>query len=76
MGVLVAVCGRMVSSTAAGVTTSYIYNALGQRVRKTTGGSSTYFVYDEAGHLLGEYGAAGALIQETVWFGEMPVAVG
>ena len=35
---------------------------------------STYFFYDEEGHLLGEYGAGGALIQETVWMGNTPVA--
>jgi len=33
-----------------------------------------YFFYDEEGHLLGEYGAGGALIQETVWMGNTPVA--
>jgi RHS repeat-associated protein len=66
--------GRMVSSTKTGVTTTYALNALGQRVKKTTGGSSTYFVYDEAGHLVGEYDNAGTLIQETVWFGNAPVA--
>jgi RHS repeat-associated protein len=66
--------GRMVSSTKAGVTTTYALNALGQRVKKTTSGSSTYFVYDEAGHLVGEYANTGALIQETVWLGDIPVA--
>jgi len=66
--------GRLVSATKAGVATSYALNALGQRVRKTSSGSSTYFVYDEAGHLLGEYDATGALIQETVWLGDIPVA--
>jgi YD repeat-containing protein len=67
--------GRMVSATKAAVTTTYALNALGQRVKKTTSGSSRYFVYDEAGHLVGEYGNSGALIQETVWFGDVPVAV-
>jgi RHS repeat-associated protein len=33
---------------------------------------SKYF--DEAGHILGEYTAAGALIQETIWMGDTPVA--
>lgn len=66
--------GRMISATRSGATTTYAYNALGQRVRKTQSGSSRYFVYDEAGHLLGEYDNAGALIQETVWFGDTPVA--
>lgn len=34
-----------------------------------------YFVYDQAGHLLGEYNQHGKAIQETVWLGDMPVAV-
>jgi len=66
--------GRMVSATKAGVTATYTLNALGQRVRKTIGAANTYFVYDEAGHQLGEYDNAGVLIQETVWFGDIPVA--
>ncbi len=65
--------GRMKSSTKNAVTTSYLYNALGQRVKKS-GSSTTLFVYDDAGHLLGEYIAAGPLIQETVWLGDIPVA--
>jgi RHS repeat-associated protein len=66
--------GRMVSVTKAGTTTTYVLNALGERVKKTSGGTSRYFVYDESGHLLGEYDNAGALIQETLWFGDTPVA--
>jgi RHS repeat-associated protein len=66
--------GRMISATKANVTTTYALNALGQRVKKTTSGSSKYFVYDEAGHLTGEYDNSGNLIQETVWFGDTPVA--
>jgi RHS repeat-associated protein len=66
--------GRMVSATKASVTTTYALTALGQRVKKTTGGSSTYFVYDDGGHLVGEYDNAGTLIEETVWFGNAPVA--
>jgi uncharacterized protein RhaS with RHS repeats len=57
-----------------GVTTTYIYNALGQRVKKSSPSSSRYFMYDEAGHLIGEYNSTGALIQETVWLGDIPVA--
>jgi RHS repeat-associated protein len=48
---------------------------IGQRVRKTTSGVSTYFVYDDAGHLVGEYSNSGALIAETIWLGDTPVAV-
>jgi RHS repeat-associated protein len=31
-------------------------------------------MYDEAGRLAGEYDGAGKLIQETIWFGDLPVA--
>ena len=31
-------------------------------------------MYDEAGHILGEYTNTGALIEETVWMGDLPVA--
>lgn len=54
--------------------TTYWVNALGQRVRKSSSAGSTLFAYDESGHLLGEYSGTGALIQETVWLGETPVA--
>ena len=66
--------GRMKTSTVTGGgTTTYIYNALGQRIRKS---GSRLFVYDEAGHLIGEYNAStGALIQETIWMGDIPVSV-
>jgi RHS repeat-associated protein len=56
------------------LTTGYVYNALGQRVKKSNGTSTTYFAYDESGHLLGEYDGAGDLIQEIVWLQDMPVA--
>jgi RHS repeat-associated protein len=65
---------RMSSATRAGVTANYTYNALGQRVRKIVGSSTRYYFYDEAGQLIGEYDGAGALIQETIWFGNVPVA--
>jgi RHS repeat-associated protein len=39
------------------------------------GGSTRLFVYDEDGRLLGEYDAAGNLIQETVWLEDTPVAL-
>jgi uncharacterized protein RhaS with RHS repeats len=32
------------------------------------------YAYDEAGHLLGEYDGTGALIEETVWLADIPVA--
>jgi len=54
--------------------TTYLVNGLGQRVQKS-GGTTTYFAYDEAGHLIGEYDATGAPIQETLWLNDTPVAV-
>jgi RHS repeat-associated protein len=66
--------GRMTSATRDGLTTQYTYNALGQRVRKANSGLVQYFVYDEEGHLLGVYGVNGALIEEFVWLGDIPVA--
>ena len=66
--------GRMASATNGGITANFTYNALGQRIRRATSSLTTLYVYDEAGHLAGEYTAAGALVQETVWLGDMPVA--
>jgi RHS repeat-associated protein len=69
-----------VTGTAPNTTTNtatYNINALGQRVRKVTPSNvvgTRRFMYDEAGHLTGEYDSAGKLIQETVWFGDLPIA--
>lgn len=72
--------GRLARTNKIGLTTSYLYNAIGQRVSKTSnpssiGAGTTYFVYDEQGHLLGEYGIGGVVLQETVYLGNSPVAV-
>ncbi|WP_197344084.1 RHS repeat domain-containing protein [Ralstonia pseudosolanacearum] len=69
--------GRLASVTKAGVTTSYLYNALGQRIVKQgtnlpTG--ATRYMYDEAGHLIGEYDQSGNAFQETVYLGDTPIA--
>ena len=45
--------GRMSSVTSGGATTSYVLNALGQRVKKANSSLTRLVVYDEAGHLLG-----------------------
>ena len=61
-----------------GSVTQYALNGLGQRVAKTGSGvegGTVYFVYDETGHLVGEYDGAGAVIQETIWLGDLPVGV-
>ncbi len=66
--------GRLSSANAAGTSANYLYNAPGQMIRKTVGGATTLFVYDEAGHLLGEFSGTGALIEETIWLDDIPVA--
>jgi RHS repeat-associated protein len=72
--------GRMKTGKlgSAGATT-YIFNALGQRVKKSGGAvtAPVYFMYDEAGHLVGEYTVVSGVasrVQETVWLGDIPVA--
>lgn len=66
---------RLATANSSGQTTSYVYNALGQRIEKSGGPAGTViFVYDEAGHLQGEYTSSGSLIEETIWLGDIPVA--
>ena len=55
--------------------TTYLISAQGQRVKKSNAAETRLFVYDDAGHLLGEYDAAGIPVQELVWLGSIPVAV-
>jgi RHS repeat-associated protein len=56
-----------------------VYNGLGQRVKKTVVQNgvttTTLFAYDEAGRIVGTYNADGSLVQEIVWFGDIPVVV-
>jgi RHS repeat-associated protein len=63
--------GRMQSSTKDGVTTEYVYNALGQLIKK---GTDTLYYYDDAGHLIGIYDGSGALKEEIVWLDDIPIA--
>ncbi len=66
---------RMKTVKVGSSTTTYVINALGQRVKKSGGSAGTVlYMFDEAGHLLGEYTSTGALGEETVWLGYVPVA--
>ena len=68
--------GRLVTVTKGTATNQYVIDGLGQRVSKSgsqVAGGRNWFVYDEAGHLIGEYGASGAVITETVWLDGMPM---
>jgi RHS repeat-associated protein len=66
--------GRMSTATSSSGVTTYVYNALGQMIDKSGNGGTMLLMYDEAGHILGEYSSTGALIQETIWMGDTPVA--
>jgi uncharacterized protein RhaS with RHS repeats len=66
---------RLVRYVKGSKSASDAYNALGQRVQKNVNGSNTLFVYDPAGHLIGEYDGSGQAIEETIWLGDLPVAV-
>ena len=67
--------GRMATMHNGTATASFTYNALGELVKRAGGTPGTvHYVYGEAGHLLGEYDATGALIQETIWLDDTPVA--
>jgi len=72
--------GRLSRAVKGSTTATYGYDGLGQRVKKTGPTSvvptgTNYFVYNEQGQLLGEYNSSGAVIQEYVWLGTMPIAV-
>ena len=68
---------RLAQATVGALVTTYAYNGLGQRVSKLAQatGAHVFFVYDEAGHLLGRYNSSGGVDEETVYLGDLPVAV-
>lgn len=72
--------GRLQIAHTGGLSFDYLYNGLGQRVRKSDSSApiaarGQYFAYDEQQHLLGQYDAAGAALEETAYLGDTPVAV-
>ncbi|MDC8445886.1 MAG: hypothetical protein LV471_08200, partial [Nitrosomonas sp.] len=80
--------GRMVQAASArNSITHYLYNGHGERVIKRSGRNARsdprLYVYDTNGQLVGEYSqthgarknANWTVAQETVWFGDIPVAV-
>jgi RHS repeat-associated protein len=67
--------GRLKTAKVGSSTTTYVYNALGQRVKKSGGTAGTVlYAYDESGHVLGEYDSGGGLVEETIWLEDTPVA--
>jgi len=72
--------GRMSAVKIGTSTVSYLVNGLEQRVSKTgptalVATGAAYYAYDEAGQVLGEYGATLAPVYETVYLGPTPVGV-
>lgn len=66
--------GRL-AQVRGNATLDMYYNALGQRVLKAGATSRTYYVYDEAGRTLGEYAQGPTSATETVYLGDLPIAV-
>ncbi|MFO1352711.1 MAG: RHS repeat-associated core domain-containing protein [Gammaproteobacteria bacterium] len=66
--------GRMASTTQGTTTVGYSHNGRGERVKKTAA-SNSFFAYDEQGQLLGDYSGSGVALTETVYLGNLPLAV-
>jgi RHS repeat-associated protein len=60
---------------ASGSNATYVYDGLGERLKKKVGLATTLFAYDNDGHLIGEYNATGRSPLETIYLGNMPVAL-
>lgn len=63
------------TETESGITTEYIYNAMGQRVKKHNMFGTTLYFYDEDGLLLAETDGDGKVIKEYVYFNQQPIAM-
>lgn len=64
---------RLNQATSGATAVRYWYDGMGQRVAKH-GFALRYYAYDEMGRTIGEYGS-GDVIDETVYLGDLPVAV-
>ncbi len=67
---------RPTSITLDGVTTSYLYNANGLKVRRTRGGVITNYHYDHKGRVLFTTNGAGDLLVNYLYNKKHPVAFG
>lgn len=75
--------GRLRSARSGKIIAKYSHNGLDQRVLKmvktgssgAANGDSTYFIYDEHAQLIGEHDASGLMLAETIYLGNLPVAV-
>jgi len=63
------------SSTNTVTAATYAYDPLHARAARTNSVDTRYFAYDESHHLIGEYSPTAGPIQETIYLGDMPVAI-
>ncbi len=61
-----------ISNSTSG-TTTYTYNAEGQRASKSNNGYTIYYHYDANGTLIGERDASGVWLREYIWLGARPL---
>jgi RHS repeat-associated protein len=75
--------GRLQSVQSGEVRATYRHNGYDQRTLKLARTESstgtlnelTCFIYDEAGQLIAEYDSNGTMIEETIYLGNLPLAV-
>ena len=65
---------RMTSSSVGGITTTYQYNAKGERSVKTRNGVETHFIFGPNGQLIAEADGQGNVTKEYVYFDGQPLA--
>jgi RHS repeat-associated protein len=70
---------RLVTAAQGAMNASYSISGRGERVAKTVTVSgtptTTLYSYDESGHTTGEYGGAGAALNEYIYFDGTPVGL-
>ena len=54
---------------------SYRHNGRGERVYRQGSDRTVHTVFDEAGRWIGDYDENGAVIQQTIWLGDLPVGL-
>ncbi|MES2672549.1 MAG: RHS repeat-associated core domain-containing protein, partial [Pseudomonadota bacterium] len=54
---------------------SYRYNGRGERVYRQGADRTVHTVFDHAGRWIGDYDANGAIVQQAIWLGDLPVGL-
>ncbi len=53
----------------------YRYNGRGERVYRQGADRTVHTVFDDAGRWIGDYDANGAIVQQAIWLGDLPVGL-